>query len=111
MGRLSNPPKAVEIIADQGRSERQHPPQLGQAVPTPARTRRRGGPQEETGRLSNPVQRRLSRRDIGQLIHMYRHGSSIDTLSRQYKMHRTTVMHHLNQSNVAATDGGTQDER
>jgi lambda repressor-like predicted transcriptional regulator len=53
------------------------------------------------GRLSNPVQRRLSRTEIEQLVGQYRHGSSIDTLSRRYEIHRTTVMHHLNQSGVA----------
>jgi AraC-like DNA-binding protein len=47
------------------------------------------------------VQRRLSRTEIEQLVGQYRHGSSIDTLSRRYEIHRTTVMHHLGQSDVA----------
>ena len=105
MGRLSNPPEAVAIIADQGRSERQRPRRAGQAAPAPAPapagTRHRVGPQEETGRLSNPVQHRLSRTEIEQLVGQYQHGSSIDALSRRYEIHRTTVMHHLNQSDVA----------
>jgi lambda repressor-like predicted transcriptional regulator len=56
---------------------------------------------EETGRLSNPVQHRLSRTEIDQLVGQYRHGSSIDTVSRRYEIHRTTVMYHLDQSGVA----------
>jgi 2,4-dienoyl-CoA reductase-like NADH-dependent reductase (Old Yellow Enzyme family) len=47
------------------------------------------------------VQHRLARTEIEQLVGQYRHGSSIDTLSRRYEIHRTTVMHHLDQSDVA----------
>ena len=66
------------------------------------------------GRLSNPPdsfstiadqgwseQHRLSRTEIEQLVGQYRLGSSIVALSRRYKIHMTTVMHHLDQSNVA----------
>ncbi len=101
MGRLSNPPEAVTTIADQGRSERRPPPRAGEAAPAPAGTRRRGGPQEETGRLSNPVQHRLTDAEIEQVIHQYRLGDSIDRLSQRYKVHRTTVMHHLAQAGIA----------
>jgi AraC-like DNA-binding protein len=58
MGRLSNPPEAVTTIAEQGRSEPQHPRRVVRAAP------------------------------------------AIDALSRRYNVHRTTVMHHLNQSDV-----------
>jgi len=53
------------------------------------------------GRLSNPAPLRLSRTEIKQLIGHYRAGDSIDTLARRYEVHRTTVMHHLAQSDVA----------
>jgi AraC-like DNA-binding protein len=101
MGRLSNPPEAVDTIADQGRSKPRQPTQAAEETMATTGTRHSSGPQEETGRLSNPVQHRLSRTEIEQMIDLYRQGSSIDTLSRRYEIHRTTVMHHLDQSDVA----------
>ena len=101
MGRLSNPPEAVATIADQVCGKQGRAPRASHVTAAPAETRRRARSQEETGRLSNPVQHRLSRTEIEQLVGQYRHGSSIDTLSRRYEIHRTTVMHHLNQSDVA----------
>ena len=56
---------------------------------------------EERGRLSNPVQRRLPRAEIQQLIHRYREGASINALARRYEVHRTTVIHHLDQAGIA----------
>ena len=47
------------------------------------------------------MQRRLSRAEIGQLIHRYRDGASIDGLAGRYEVHRTTVIHHLDQAGVA----------
>jgi len=47
------------------------------------------------------VQRRLSRAEIAQLIHLYGEGASIEGLARRYDIHRTTVIHHLNQADVA----------
>ncbi len=38
MGRLSNPPEAIDTIADQGRSERQGPRRASQARPVAAET-------------------------------------------------------------------------
>jgi len=38
---------------------------------------------------------------ITQVIEQYRDGDSIGRLSHRYEIHRTTVMHHLNQSDVA----------
>lgn len=55
---------------------------------------------EERGRLSNPVQRRLCRAEIEQLIHLYHEGGSIDGLARRYEVHRTTVVHHLDQAGI-----------
>ena len=53
------------------------------------------------GRLSNPVQRRLSQAEIEELVGQYQDGDSIDTLAQRYKIHRTTVMHHLAQAGIA----------
>ena len=55
---------------------------------------------EERGRLSNPVQRRLPRAEIEQLIDRYREGDSIDGLARRYGIHRTTVIHHLDLADI-----------
>jgi hypothetical protein len=41
------------------------------------------GPPEQKGRLSNPVQRRLSDVDSAELLHRYRAGESIDGLARE----------------------------
>jgi len=38
---------------------------------------------------------------IDALIGLYRDGSSIDALARRYEIHRTTVIHHLDQLGVA----------
>lgn len=35
------------------------------------------------------------------MIQQYRAGASIEKLVRRYEVHRTTVMHHLDQSDVA----------
>jgi transposase len=55
---------------------------------------------EERGRLSNPVQRRLPTTEIDTLINLYREGASLDALARRYQVHRTTVIHHLDQAGV-----------
>ena len=56
---------------------------------------------EEKGRLSNPVQRRLPASEIRVLVGLYRDGSSIDALARRYEIHRTTIIHHLDQAGIA----------
>ena len=56
---------------------------------------------EQKGRLSNPVQRRLSETEIGQLIHRYGQGASIDALARRYEVNRTTIITHLDRSGIA----------
>jgi transposase-like protein len=53
------------------------------------------------GRLSNPVQRRLPTSEIDTLIDLYREGASIDALARRYQVHRTTVIHHLDEAGIA----------
>ena len=55
---------------------------------------------EEKGRLSNPVQRRLSAVEIRALAELYRSGLSIDMLAIRYRVHRTTVIHYLDTQGV-----------
>ncbi len=55
---------------------------------------------EQKGRLSNPVQRRLSEAEIQDLIRRYDKGESIDALARDCEVHRTTVMGHLKRAGV-----------
>lgn len=99
-GRLSNPSELLEELSDQGWSSPRCPPGT---VTAPV-----GGPgsdpaakwPEQRGRLSNPVQRRLSAADIGDLCHLYSAGRSIDSLARQYGVNRTTIITHLDRSGI-----------
>ena len=100
MGRLSNPSEILETIADQGRSG---PARRPETVTGPV-----GGPDsgpsakglEQRGRLSNPVQRRLSAADIGDMCHLYSEGRSIDSLARQYEVNRATIITHLDRAGI-----------
>ena len=100
MGRLSNPPETLECVDDKG--ERDTPP--------PRRTTSKGtkgsstppeaGDLEEMRQLSNPVQRRLSPGVVDELAHLYEKGASIDALAQRYRVHRTTVIAHLDRRGV-----------
>ena len=59
------------------------------------------GSPAQKGRLSNPVQRRLSEPEIDELIRHYGKGASIDALARRYEVHRTTVISHLDRAGAA----------
>ncbi len=99
-GRLSNPSEILEKLADQGWSGPARPPgtvvgflegpDSGLAAMSP----------EQKGRLSNPVQRRLSPAENTRLVETYIAGSSIDAAARQHQVHRTTVMTHLQNRNI-----------
>jgi transposase-like protein len=52
------------------------------------------------GRLSNPVQRRLSAGEIDELVRLYRDGATIDAVGRRYGVHRTTVIGQLDRRGV-----------
>ena len=52
------------------------------------------------GRLSNPVQRRLSEVEVRTLTELYRSGLSIDVLAIRYRVHRTKVIHRLHAQEV-----------
>jgi len=89
------------LLSDQGWSGPPEPP--GDLV-VGAEARDSGcaaGSLEQKGRLSNPVQRRLSDADIGQLSQQYIAGESIDALARRYEVHRTTIIGHLDRAGIA----------
>ena len=46
------------------------------------------------------MQRGLSQAEIDRLIDRYRDSVSIDGLARRYEVHRTTVIHHLDQARI-----------
>jgi AraC-like DNA-binding protein len=52
------------------------------------------------GRLSNPVQRRLSDAAVDDLVRSHSDGASIDSLARRLGVHRTTLLHHLDRRGV-----------
>jgi len=100
MGRLSNPPGSLETLAGQGSAGPQRP----RRGVDDARNRATEGPSgavpEEEGRLSNPVQRRLSEFDVDDLVRDYMDGSSIGSLAMQLGVNRTTIIHHLDRRDV-----------
>ena len=100
-GRLSNPDETVETLTGQGLRASSGSLATPDDGPNSASEPSKDGALEERGRLSNPVQRRLSETEIEQLIHRYRAGASIDELARRYEIHRTTVIHHLDQADIA----------
>jgi transposase len=55
---------------------------------------------EEEGRLSNPVQRRLSEATVDDLVRDYTAGSSIHLLAMRVGVHHTTIMDHLERRGI-----------
>ena len=100
-GRLSNPDDAVETLTGQGSRASRGTPDTTHEGPNRASGPSRNRVPEERGRLSNPVQRHHSRREIDQLIADYREGASIDGLARRLEVHGTTVIHHLDRAGIA----------
>ena len=99
-GRLSNPDQAVETLTGQGSGASRRSRTTPGEGPNRASDPSVDVALEERGRLSNPVQRRMSQPEIDALIGHYRDGSSIDALARRYEIHRTTVIHHLDQAGI-----------
>ena len=99
--RLSNPPETLESVPHQGEPAAPPPGRTRSNTPTRPFVPWESPVPEEEGRLSNPVQRRLSAADIDQLIHLYPQGASIDALACRYEIHRTTVIHHLERAGIA----------
>jgi len=59
-----------------------------------------GAVPDQEGRLSNPVQRRLSEHDVNELVRAYLEGPSIEALAARLDVNRTTIIHHLDRRNV-----------
>jgi predicted DNA binding protein len=53
------------------------------------------------GRLSNPVQRRLTDSDIDALVGAYQAGSTIEMLANTFGVHRTTAIAHLERRGIS----------
>ena len=100
IGRLSNPPDTLESLADQGSCASPPPAQSASKGPKSSFSSARAGDSDQKGQPSNPVQRRLSRGDSDQLARLYEEGASIDALGRRYRVHRTTVIRHLDDLGV-----------
>ena len=99
-GRLSNPPPIVETLAERGPANPQRPSGgAGDARNRPS-TGSSGAVPEQEGRLSNPVQRRLSEHDIDRLVNTYLAGSSIDSLAAELRLNRTTIISHLDRRGI-----------
>ena len=85
----------METIAERGSAD----PQRQRSGVGGARNRASEGPSgvapEQEGRLSNPVQRRLTDHDVDVLCSAYRDGSSIDSLAERLGVNRTTIINHL----------------
>jgi hypothetical protein len=99
MGRLSNPPKPAEMLAEQGLRDHQ------QRRPRAKSSAHAGSPgtrdmvDEETGQLSNPsrrpVQRRLTDPEIDELVNAYQAGRTLADLACALGIDRRTVAAHL----------------
>ena len=99
-GRLSNPPEAARSLPEQGSSGVRGNPDPPGKSPDPASDHRLGGTQKETGRLSNPPQRRLSPTQIDDLVAAYKDGATINQLAANLGVHRTTIAKHLDRKGV-----------
>jgi AraC-like DNA-binding protein len=99
-GRLSNPPEAIETLAEQGFRASQ--------TARPRSQEQRNGPSEgssnadrdQRGRLSNPIQRRLSEATVDDVVRDYLAGSSIESLAAQLQVNRTTIISHLERRGI-----------
>jgi len=91
----------VESLAEQRSQASRRSLKATRDTTNRASGRSSGAAPEETGRLSNPVQRRLSEHDLDDPTLAYVEGSSIDALARRFSIHRTTVIGHLDRLGVS----------
>ena len=100
MGRLSNPLPVVETLAEQGSQRPSRTPRAVDDRPKRSSDGSRRPVPEEEGRLSNPVQRRLSDHDVNELVSAYLEGSSIHAQAARLGVNRTTIINHLDRRGV-----------
>jgi transposase-like protein len=103
-GRLSNPPAAIETVAAQGFAANRGNTKSAESGPGTVPESSHRPPPEEKGRLSNPIQRRLSPTDTDDLIAAYHAGATINELAHRYRLHRTTIAAHLDRHHVERHD-------
>ncbi len=99
-GRLSNPPEAVGKLPEQGLQALRRSGDATIDTRNRAFERSTDAAREEKGRLSNPVQRRLSETTVDALATAYRDGSSIDFLATRLGVNRTTIISHLDRRGI-----------
>ena len=99
-GRLSNPPGVVDTLADQGFHTKARVARRGRRDANRAVYGASAAEREQRGRLSNPVQRRLTEADVDGLVARYIAGSAINELARLFNVNRTTVISHLDRRDI-----------
>ena len=104
-GQLSNPPDNLETLVAQGSRPVKRRGDVPQSCPPGPPPGSRSHPRKEEGRLSNPVQRRLTDTEVDKLVTQHQGGSTIETLAHDLGIHRTSVMAHLQRRAVAGRTG------
>jgi lambda repressor-like predicted transcriptional regulator len=99
-GRLSNPREAIETVAAQRFAATRRDAESAESEPGTVPEGSHPEPPEDKGRLSNPIQRRLSSTDTDDLIAGYRSGTTINELADRYGIHRSTVAASLDRHHV-----------
>ncbi len=100
MGRLSNPSEAAKALILQGSTSYDKRGFAKDRDTERLVDRAQDLANEEEGRLSNPVQRRLADAEVDDLVADYGEGMSVNVLAHRFGIHRTTVMNHLESRGV-----------
>ncbi len=100
MGRLSNPSEATKALIFQATNIVDKRKIDVLRATTRSIDHELDSSNEEEGRLSNPVQRRLANAKIHDLVEDYVRGMSVNALAHKFGIHRTTVMIHLESREV-----------
>ncbi len=99
-GWLSNASEHVEFPESQGSTALRHNTHVCNRGPESTLSDGPRDRREETGRLSNPVQRRLDRAGAKELARRYLAGVTVTDLAELFGVHRTTVAAHLDRAGV-----------
>lgn len=100
-GRLSNPPDALVSALQQGLRQSPLRERATPIIHLGDSTDSESCVLNIPGRLSNLVQRRLPHSEVERLVRTYVDGRSIDDLARNFGVHRTTVIRHLDESGIS----------
>jgi hypothetical protein len=99
-GRLSNPSESIEGLDSQGSTGLRDDGEVVCGGPGLNLSDRLRGRRDETGRLSNPVQRRLAPADVEELTSRYRAGATLVDLVARFGLHRSTIAAHPDREGV-----------